>query len=85
MALGGEGGDSGGVAAYAKGADGSLLDFVFEEAEEGVVLKVGGGDLVKEPEVDVAGAESGETAFEGGFCLGGGERGAGWARGGGFG
>ena len=38
--------------------------------------EVGGGGFVEEPEVDVAGAEGGEAAVEGGFGLGGGEGGA---------
>ena len=75
-AFGEEGGDLVGAAADAEAADGSLLNEVFEEAEEGVVLEIAGGDFVEEPEVDVVGAEGGEAAVEGGPGLGGGEGGA---------
>ncbi len=53
--------------------------------EESVVLEVAGGDFVEEPEVDVAGAESGEAAVEGGQGLGNSEGGALFVAGGGFG
>jgi hypothetical protein len=68
------------AAAYAEGADGSLLDFGLEEGEEGVVGEVVGFGFVEEPEVDVDGAEGAEAAIKRGFGFGGGEAGLfGWA------
>ena len=79
-AVGGVGGEDGGdfvrAAADAEGADGSLFYFGLEEGQESVVLQVGGGGFVEEPEVDVVGAEGEEAAVEGGFGVGGGEGGA---------
>ncbi len=50
-----------------------------------VVLQVGGGGFVEEPEVDVIGAEGGEAAGEGLSGFGGSECGAGVVSGGGVG
>lgn len=73
-AFGKQGGNFVGTAADAEAANGSLLNEIFHETEEGFVVEIICLDFVEEPEVEAGGAEVGEAAVEGGSGLRGSER-----------